>query len=378
MTVFNKKYVQQAKLFLDEGGPLGAARYDEVKYPILKRMSKNMKGFFWSPEEIDVNKDRSDFKKMKPHEQEIYTKSLLRVILLDSVQGRAPTEIFNPLVTAPELENLITTWTFFENIHSESYTYIIQNVYPTSSAVFERILHDDKIMECADDISLYYDDLARYSNLYKSFGEGEITVSKKDGSETIDINLYELKKKLWLALMAVNVLEGVRFFSNFACFFINAESGIMEGTAKLIKLICRDENLHLSFTQKMLKSLLMKDDPDFIKIEEECREQSTEIFKSALKQEKEWIDYLFADGSMIGLNDVLLKDYVDFIGAQRMRSVGLVPDFKPPTSNPLPWMNSWINSGTTQVAPQEVEITSYVVGGVSQDVDNDTFKGFEL
>ncbi len=378
MSVFNvNSNNKTANVFLDDGG-IGIARYDDVKYPILKRISKNMKGFYWSPEEIDVNKDRMDFKRMKPHEQEIYTRSLLRVILLDSVQGRAPAEIFNPLVSLPEMENLITTWTFFENIHSESYTYIIQNVYPNPSEIFDRLSEDSHIMACANDISKYYDDLADAMHWYKALGEGTFTIEQNGKKFTKTISKYELKKKIWLALMAVNALEGLRFYSNFAVFFLGGEIGIMEGTAKIIKLICRDENLHLSFTQKLIKSILKKDDPDFVKIELECHDESVEIYESAIRQECEWIDDNYKAGSLIGLNEVLSKNYVYFMGAQRMKAIGLTPSFSAPTTNPLPWMNSWINTGSTQVAPQEVEITSYVVGGVSQDIGQDTFKGFEL
>jgi ribonucleoside-diphosphate reductase beta chain len=242
MTVLNLNATDHltAKMFFDEGGPIGVVRYDEVKYPFLKKLAKNMRGFYWTPEEIDVNKDRSDFSKLPVHEQEIFTKSLLRVILLDSVQGRAPAEMFNPVTSLPELENLVTTWTFFENIHSESYTHIIQNVYATSKEVFMGMTTDPFIKECAEDISKHYDDYAKMMYRFKAFGFGKFSITDEDGNtQKWNMTPYAIKKKLWLMLMSINALEGLRFYSNFAIFFNMAERSMMEGTAKLIRLICR-------------------------------------------------------------------------------------------------------------------------------------------
>lgn len=369
-----------AKMFFDEKGQVGVVRYDEVKYPFLKRMAKTMRGFYWSPEEVDVNKDRADFQKLSPQEKHIFTANLRRVILIDSLQGRAPAEMLNPVTALPELENLVTTWTFFENIHSESYTHIIQNIYAVARDIFEEMISIPEITDCAKDISRYYDDYGAAMYAFKAHGFGRFEVKNLDtGEVTIsEVTPYELKKKLWLMLMSINVMEGIRFYSSFACFWSYAERSMMEGNAKIIKLICRDENLHLSTTQKLLKSILIKDDPDFAKIAKECMEESRHIFMSAIEQEKQWISYLFRDGSMLGLNEALLSDYVSYLGATRMKAVGLVPEFKYPTVNPLPWTNSWIQTGSTQVAPQETELTQYVIGGINQDVESETFSGFKL
>jgi ribonucleoside-diphosphate reductase beta chain len=298
---------------------------------------------------------------------------LKRQILLDSVQGRAPVEAFNPIVSLPELENWIQTWTFSETIHSRSYTHIIRNVYSNPSKVFDELMDIEEIVDCAGDISKYYDDLIETSMYYNLLGVGEHTVNGKK----VVVDLYELKKLLWLTLMSVNILEGVRFYVSFACSWAFAELKKMEGNAKIIKLIARDENLHLGSTQLLLRTL-KKDDPDFITIAEETKEECIQMFVDAVDQEKAWAEYLFKDGSMIGLNSQLLGDYIEYICTKRMRNVDLESPYGSLGSNPLPWTQKWISGAEVQVAPQETEITSYVSGGTKQDVSNDTFKGFSL
>lgn len=376
MSVFNLTATNHttAKMFFDDGGSVGVARYDTVKYPEIKRLAKQQRGFYWAPEEIDVNGDRADFAKLTDHEKHIFTSNLKRQILLDSVQGRAPAEMLNPITALPEMENFATTWTFFETIHSESYTHIIQNVYPDPGAVFDEMTNIPEIMECATDIARYYDDFAQTMYMFKALGYG----THKINGETVEITPYELKKKLWLMLMSINVLEGVRFYVSFACSWAFAETKRMEGNAKIIKLIARDENLHLSATTKLLKSILRKDDPDFEKIALETQDESVEIYLSAIRQEKIWARYLMQFGTLIGLNEQLLSDFVDFRGALCMRAVGLPVPFKAPGTNPLPWTNSWITSKSVQVAPQETEITSYVIGGIKQDAASDSFRTFKL
>ena len=320
-------------------------------------------GFFWRPEEIDVLRDAKDFKELTNFEQHIFTSNLKRQILLDSVQGRAPMVAFGPITSLPELETWITTWTFSETIHSRSYTHIIRNVYSNPSKIFDEMMEIEEIVDCADDITKNYDDLITMNNFYADKAHAESA-------------LYEHKKKLWLSLMSVNILEGVRFYVSFACSWAFAELKKMEGNAKIIKLICRDENLHLAGTQMLLK-LLPKDDPAFAQIEIECRDEAIRLFEQAVEQEKRWAEYLFKDGSMIGLNRQLLCDYVEWIAAKRMQAVGLPSKYKA-GSNPLPWTAKWIAGAEVQVAPQETEITTYVVGGTKQDVDQNTFKGFSL
>ena len=376
MSVFNLKDLNhlKAKMFFDPAGTVDIQRFDEVKYPELEDLTDKQLGFFWRPQEVDLNSDRGDFAKLSDHEKHIFTSNLKRQILLDSVQGRAPTQTFAPITSLPEMEVWAHTWAFFETIHSRSYTHIIRNVYSDPGIVFDTMKDIREIVDCAKDISEHYDSFIEASMYYQLLGEGKHKVNGKD----VVIDMYELKKKLWLTLMSVNILEGVRFYVSFACSWAFAENKRMEGNAKIIKFIARDENLHLASTQNLLRNILVKDDPDFVKIKAETEEEAKRMYQSAIDQEKAWARYLFKDGSIIGLNEALLADYVDYIAGQRMRGVGLTPDFKVPSRNPLPWTQSWISSKSVQVAPQETEISSYVVGGVKQDAGAGDFGGFKL
>jgi ribonucleoside-diphosphate reductase beta chain len=375
MSVFNinnKKNHTQALAFLDPEGGVSIQRYETLKYRQFDKLTDKQLGFFWRPEEVDVLRDAKDFKELTDYEKHIFTSNLKRQILLDSVQGRSPNLAFLPLASIPELETWIETWAFNETIHSRSYTHIIRNVYSDPSQVFDELTDIEEIVTCASDISRYYDDCINASRWYQTLGPGKHTVNGKE----ISVDLYDLKKKLWLAINSVNALEGIRFYVSFACSWAFAELKKMEGNAKIIKLICRDENLHLAFTQTLIK-ILPGDDPDFAKIKEETRAECEAMFKQAVEQEKSWAKYLFKDGSMIGLNEQLLAQYVDWIACKRMTAIGLDCGVKP-GSNPLPWTAKWIAGSDVQVAPQETEITTYVIGGTKQDVDNNTFKGFSL
>ena len=362
----------ESLMFLDPNGGVDIQRYDTLKYKQFDKLTDKQLGFFWRPEEVDVLRDASDFKNLTEHEKHIFTSNLKRQILLDSVQGRAPADSFNPLVSLPELENWVTTWTFNETIHSRSYTHIIRNVYSDPSIIFDEMMDIQEIVDCATDISKHYDDLIEMGQWYNLLGEGTHTVNGKK----IKVDAYELKKLIYKAMVSVNILEGVRFYVSFACSWAFAELKKMEGNAKIIKLICRDENVHLGSTQTLLK-LMPKDDPDFAKIAEECKDEMVQLFVDAVDQEKAWADYLFKDGSMIGLNAQLLHDYVEWTANKRMTAVGLPSPYKG-GSNPLPWTQKWIAGAEVQVAPQETEISSYVIGGTKQDVNGSTFQGIKL
>ena len=351
----NKKSHLERNMFFDEN--VDIARYDQVKYPQIEKITDKQLGFFWRPEEVDVSKDKKDFHELTPHEQHIFTSNLKRQILLDSVQGRAPNIAFLPICSLPEIENWIETWSFFETIHSRSYTHIIRNIYADPSKVFDELLDVKEILECGNDIAYYYDDLIANNN-----------------SAT---NKREHKRSLWMCLLSANALEGIRFYVSFACSWAFAELKKMEGNAKIIKFIARDENTHLAGTTVMIKNLL-KEDPEMVKIAKECEEDAIKLFTNVIEQEKQWAEYLFKDGSMIGLNESILKDYVEWIGCKRMRAIGLPCPYTVPQMNPLPWTEKWISGGNVQVAPQETEISSYVVGGVKQDVSEDTLKGLSL
>jgi len=375
MSVLSTKNIDHtnALMFLDPNEDLGMQRYDTMKYRQFDKLTDKQLGFFWRPEEVDVMKDAKDFRELSESEQHIFTANLKRQILLDSVQGRSPNLALLPLVTIPELETWIETWAFSETIHSRSYTHIIRNVYANPSKVFDEMLDIQEIVDCASDITEYYDALIEASQWYQLLGVGTHTVNGKE----IVVDLYELKKKLYLCMASVNILEGVRFYVSFACSWAFAELKKMEGNAKIIKFIARDENLHLASTQQIMK-LFAKDDPDYISIIQECASQLDRMFMEAIEQEKQWAEYLFKDGSMIGLNAQLLKDYVEWIAHKRMTSIGMKPTFSVPRSNPLPWTQKWISGAEVQVAPQETEISSYIVGGTKQDVSDTSFTGFSL
>ena len=362
LDVKNKSDHTKAKMFLDSNGGLGMQRFDVLKYKQFDNLTDKQLGFFWRPEEVDITKDSKDFKDLTDFEQHIFTSNLKRQILLDSVQGRSPNLALLPIVSLPELETWIETWAFSETIHSRSYTHIIRNVYPDPSKVFDEMLDIKEICDCADSITENYDKLIEYNML------------RERGLSSYDE--YEHKKRIYKCLMSVNILEGVRFYVSFACSWAFAELKRMEGNAKIIKLIARDENVHLASTQQMLK-FLPNDDKDFEKIRKETYAECTQMFIDAVEQEKIWADYLFKDGSIIGLNAELLKQYVEFIAAKRMHAVGQEKIYNSGT-NPLPWTQAWITGGSVQVAPQETEISSYVIGGTKQDVDDKTFKGFSL
>ena len=378
-SIFRKKEKShlESTMFFDES--VDIARYDTLKYPQLDKLTDKQLGFFWRPEEIDVSKDKSDFAALTDFEKHIFTSNLKRQILLDSVQGRGPSETLMPVASIPEIEPLVMTWTFMETIHSRSYTHIIRNVYANPSKVFDEMLDIQEIVDCAEDISKYYDDFIDSTKWYELLGEGRFRITDKVTQETkyVNIDKYELKKKLWMVLNSINVLEGVRFYVSFACSWAFAELKKMEGNAKIIKFIARDENTHLAASQSILK-LLPKDDPDFVTIREECEQDVIDMFVKAVDQEKEWANYLFKDGSMLGLNEKLLSDYIEWIGTKRMRTLGYQSPYHVSQSNPLPWTEKWIGGGNVQVAPQETEISSYVIGGVKQDVTTDTLQGLSL
>jgi ribonucleoside-diphosphate reductase beta chain len=356
-SVYDTKKVKSYKectMFLDEdNGSVAIARYDDPRHPRLDKMTEVQWGFFWQPSEVDISKDRKDFEDLNDHEKHIFTSNLKRQILLDSVQGRSPGLAFGPLASLPELEIFIGAWQFFETIHSKSYTHIIRNIYPNPSKVFDEINDIPEIMDCAADISKYYDELIHFTNY--------VDLNGYDDKYT----RYGHKKKLWLALNAVNILEGIRFYVSFACSWAFAEQKRMEGNAKIIKFICRDENVHLGATQFMINEM-PKEDPDFAKIRQETHEEVIDMFVQAVDQEKAWAEYLFKDGSMIGLTCDLLSQYVEWIASKRMQRIGLPCPYTVSQSNPLPWTVNWIAGKERQVAPQETEISSYISGGVDK------------
>ena len=376
MTVFNSEEVDTKKQPMFFGKPLGVQRYDSFKYPVFDRLTTQMLGYFWRPEEVSLQKDRSDYQSLRPEQKHIFTSNLKYQILLDSVQGRGPGMAFAPYTALPELESAMNVWQFMEMIHSKSYTYIIKNVYPDPSEVFDTILNDERILDRAKSVTRAYDE---FINEAHQWDQSNLWKDGWENSQAKDFALHELKRKLYRAVANVNILEGIRFYVSFACSFAFGELKLMEGSAKIISLISRDENQHLVLTQNIMKNWMNGDDPEMQEIAEEERSNVISMFKNAVEEEKEWAEYLFSGGSMIGLNDKLLNQYVEWIANKRMKALGLDPIYDQPLrNNPLPWTQHWISSKGLQVAPQETEVESYVVGGIKQDIKKNQFSGFKL
>ena len=376
MTVFNTEEVDTKKQPMFFGKPLGVQRYDSYKYPIFEKLTTQQLGYFWRPEEVSLQKDRGDYQTLRSEQKHIYTSNLKYQIMLDSVQGRGPGLAFLPYCSLPELEACMTVWEFMEMIHSRSYTYIIKNIYSDPSEVFDTIIHDERILERAKSVTESYNDFIQSAQEY---GSSNAWMHQLEGVPLAKDTLNDVKRKLYRAIANVNILEGIRFYVSFACSFAFGELKLMEGSAKIISLIARDENQHLALTQNILNKWREGDDPEMQQIAKEEEEWTYAMFDRAVNEEKRWADYLFKDGSMIGLNDKLLQQYVEWIANRRLKAIGLKPKYDiSANNNPLPWTQHWISSKGLQVAPQETEVESYVVGGIKQDVKKDTFSGFKL
>ena len=376
MTVFNSEEVDTKKQPMFFGAPLGIQRYDSYKYPIFDKLTQQQLGYFWRPEEISLQKDRGDYQTLRPEQKHIFTSNLKYQIMLDSVQGRGPGMAFAPYCSLPELEACMKVWEFMEMIHSRSYTYIIKNVYSDPADVFDTILRDERILERAVSVTEAYND---FINSAQHYGTSHEWVHALEQVPYAQEARYELKRKLFRAVANVNILEGIRFYVSFACSFAFGELKLMEGSAKIIGLIARDESQHLVITQNILNKWKEGDDPDMKKISQEEEQWVYKTFENAVNQEKLWAEYLFKDGSMIGLNDKLLCQYVEWTANRRMKAIGLRPLYDiPAKNNPLPWTSHWLNSRELQEAPMETEKESYVIGGIKQDVGANTFSGFKL
>ena len=364
-SVFNQEKVDFTKEHMFFGADQNTQRYDVFRHPVFDKLNQTMLGYFWRPEEVSLQKDRADFQNFRPEQKHIFTSNLKYQTLLDSVQGRGPCLAFLPHVSLPELEGCIVTWDFFETIHSRSYTHIMKNVYPDPAEVFDTILDDEKIIARATSVTKNYDAFTEAADAYTHHKKG---------------SMRDVKKKLYLAMHNVNILEGLRFYVSFACTFAFGELKLMEGSAKIISLIARDESQHLALSTHVLKLWSQgKDDPEMVDIAKECQEEVLDMWRECVAEEKDWAEYLFKDGSMIGLNETLLHKYVEYIANRRLKALGLPLIFdQSTTQNPLPWTQHWLSSSGLQVAPQETEVESYVIGGIKQDVDEDALKGFSL
>ena len=361
MTIFNKNKVDHLTQPLFFGEELNVARTETVKHKVVDELTNKQLGFFWRPSEVNLMKDVIDYQQLQPHEQHMFLANLKYQSLLDSVQGRAPTIAFLPICSDPAYERWVETWAFSETIHSESYTHILRTVLPTTATeVFDSIVDTQEIMTRATSIGGYYDTLIRY-NCKRELG-------------LPGYNEYKHKKALYLCMHAVNALEAIRFYVSFAITFSFGERKIMEGVAKTIALIARDEALHLKGTQWTIRQWQRGlEGPEWQRIAEECHDEAVLIFETAKAEEKDWAKYLMSRGTVVGLNQKILESYIDYIANQRMRAVGLLAEEPIVTKNPLPWTNNWLKTDDKQNAPQETEITSYITGDI--DITNINLSG---
>ena len=351
-TTFNRNEFDTFEQPMFFGEPVNVARYDQQKHKIFENLIEKQLSFFWRPEEVDVSKDRADWQGLTESEKHIFISNLKYQTLLDSMAARSVNAVLLPIVSLPELETWVETWAFSETIHSRSYTHILRNLFTDPSEVFDDIVVNPAILKRASSIAKYFDDVIISTQLFQSQGEG---IYDLDG-KSIEVSLRKLKEKLYLAICSVNALEAIRFYVSFACSFAFAERELLEGNAKIIKLIARDEALHLTGTQTILNLWANgQDDPEMEIISRELKDQGRQVFLDVVEQEKEWADYLFKDGSMIGLNAEILKQYIEYISNQRMSAIGLDAPFAI-KANPLPWINAYLSSDNVQVVPHENDI----------------------
>ena len=356
------------------GNSVNVSRYDQQRYMAFEKLIEKQLSFFWRPEEVDVSKDRSDWQSLTDSEKHIFISNLKYQTLLDSMAARSVNAVLLPLVSLPEVETWVETWAFSETIHSRSYTHILRNLFTEPGEIFDDIIVNPAILKRASSIAKYFDDVILTTQLFQSQGAGTYEVEGR----SIEVSTRKLKERLYLAVCSVNALEAIRFYVSFACSFAFAERELLEGNAKIIKLIARDEALHLTGTQHILNNWMSgRDDPEMKEISETMRADGLQIFLDVVDQEKEWAQYLFKDGSMIGLNAENLNQYIEYISNQRLTAIGFDAPFNI-KSNPLPWMNAYLVSDNVQVAPQETEISSYLVGQVDSTIDADDFDDFDL
>jgi ribonucleoside-diphosphate reductase beta chain len=342
------------KMFLDPEGPVTVQRFEEVKYPKIAKYEELARGFFWVPEEISLTKDKMDHKDASDAVKHIFTSNLLRQTALDSIQGRAPNQVFSPVISIPELEALVSNWSFFEtNIHSKSYSHIIRNVYGVPKEEFNKIHDTAEIVSMAANIGCYYEDL-HILNCRKELGE--------------EIPLRDHKRAIWLALHASYALEALRFMVSFATSLAMVENKIYIGNGNIISLILQDELLHTEWTAWLINNVT-KDDPIFLELEEECVAEVYAMYMSVIEEEKEWAEYLFKLGPVIGLNAAILKDFVDHTAFIRLKDIGIKYAEEHPRSSPIPWFNKHVNINKKQTALQENESTNYVIGVMSDAVE---------
>ena len=344
------------KMFLDPAGPVTIQRFEEVKYKKIADFDATARGFFWQPEEVSLTKDSNDFKDASDAVKHIFTSNLLRQTALDSLQGRGPTQVFTPVCSLPEVEALMYNWGFFEtNIHSKSYSHIIRNIYNVPKDVFNTIHETKEIVEMASSVGKYYDAL-------------HLVNCRKEVGETIDE--HEHVKAIWMALNASYALEAFRFMVSFATSLAMVENKIFIGNGNIISLILQDELLHKGWTAYLINQVV-KEDPRFVRAKQECEAEVYAMYADVIREEKEWADYLFKMGPVIGLNANILRDFVDYTAVDALKQIGVKYQASAPKTTPIPWFNKHSDTSKKQTALQENESTNYVLGVMGENIDYD-------
>lgn len=384
-TVFNTNPVDVLKEPMFFGSGLGIARYDIQRHKVFEDLTEKQLSFFWRPEEVNLMMDAAQFNKLPQYQQDIFTNNLKYQSLLDSIQGRAPSAVLMSLISDPSLDTWVATWTFSETIHSRSYTHIMRNLYTDPSKVFDEIVLDKAIMKRAESIGRYYDDVLvktrEYQNAVEDY-EGILSEGfrKEELGKVVECTKRALMKSLYLCLHVINALEAIRFYVSFACTFnFHKNMEIMEGNAKIMKFIARDEQLHLKGTQYIIRQLQLGTDGDeWVKIAKECEQEAVDIFMEVNRQEKDWAVHLFKDGDVPGLNTNSMWSFIDYLTVSRMKQCGLpCPITDAPVKHPYPWIREYLNSDNVQSAPQEVELSSYLVAQIDNDVDDKVMMSFK-
>lgn len=384
-TVFNTNPVDVLKEPMFFGSGLGIARYDIQRHKVFEDLTEKQLSFFWRPEEVNLMMDAAQFNKLPQYQQDIFTNNLKYQSLLDSIQGRAPSAVLMSLISDPSLDTWVATWTFSETIHSRSYTHIMRNLYTDPSKVFDEIVLDKAIMKRAESIGRYYDDVLvktrEYQNAVEDY-EGILSEGfrKEELGKVVGCTKRALMKSLYLCLHVINALEAIRFYVSFACTFnFHKNMEIMEGNAKIMKFIARDEQLHLKGTQYIIRQLQSGTDGDeWVKIAQECEQEAVDIFMEVNRQEKDWAVHLFKDGDVPGLNTNSMWSFIDYLTVSRMKQCGLpCPITDAPVKHPYPWIREYLNSDNVQSAPQEVELSSYLVAQIDNDVDDKVMMSFK-
>ncbi|QLF80784.1 ribonucleoside-diphosphate reductase [Escherichia phage vB_EcoM_SP1] len=387
-TVFNTNPVDVLKEPMFFGSGLGIARYDIQRHRVFEELTEKSLSFFWRPEEVNLMMDAAQFNKLPQYQQNIFTNNLKYQSLLDSIQGRAPSAVLMSLISDPSLDTWVATWTFSETIHSRSYTHIMRNLYTDPSKVFDEIVLDEAIMKRAESIGRYYDDVLIKTREWENAKEF-VELAKESPDADFRLNRAikreaeakrALMKSLYLCLHVINALEAIRFYVSFACTFnFHKNMEIMEGNAKIMKFIARDEQLHLKGTQYIIRQLQSGTDGDeWVKIAQECEQEAVDIFMEVNRQEKDWAVHLFKDGDVPGLNTNSMWGFIDYLTVSRMKQCGLpCPITDAPVKHPYPWIREYLNSDNVQSAPQEVELSSYLVAQIDNDVDDKVMMSFK-